>query len=50
LIAWNSQLMLMVITLGYLVSGVLARLAYAWGRRRRRLHPAEPADVKSVSE
>jgi CDP-diacylglycerol--serine O-phosphatidyltransferase len=36
LIAWNSQLMLMVIALGYLVSGLLARLAYSWGRRRRR--------------
>ena len=38
LIAWNSEIMLMVIALGYLVSGVLARLAYAWGRRRRRSH------------
>jgi CDP-diacylglycerol--serine O-phosphatidyltransferase len=38
LIAWNSELMLMVIALGYLVSGVLARLAYSWGRRRRRSH------------
>ena len=37
LIAWNSELMLMVIALGYLVSGVLARLAYGWGRSRRRL-------------
>jgi len=36
LIAWNSQLMLMVIALGYLVSGLMARLAYSWGRRRRR--------------
>jgi CDP-diacylglycerol--serine O-phosphatidyltransferase len=35
LIAWKSELMLMVIALGYLVSGVLARLAYSWGRRRR---------------
>ena len=47
LIAWNSELMLMVITLGYLVSGVLARLAYGWGRRRRRLHPG---DVNSASD
>ena len=30
-----SEISLMVIALGYLVSGVLARLAYAWGRRRR---------------
>jgi CDP-diacylglycerol--serine O-phosphatidyltransferase len=38
LIAWNSEYMLMVIALGYLVSGVLARLAYSWGRSRRRSH------------
>jgi CDP-diacylglycerol--serine O-phosphatidyltransferase len=31
-----SEEMLMVIALGYLVSGVLARLAYSWGRGRRR--------------
>jgi CDP-diacylglycerol--serine O-phosphatidyltransferase len=37
LIAWKSEYMLMIIALGYLVSGVLARLAYSWGRRRR--HP-----------
>lgn len=42
LIAWNSELMLMIIALGYLVSGVLARLAYGWGRRsRRRLQMAD---------
>jgi CDP-diacylglycerol--serine O-phosphatidyltransferase len=35
LIAWRSDIMLMIIALGYLVSGVLARLAYSWGRRRR---------------
>jgi CDP-diacylglycerol--serine O-phosphatidyltransferase len=38
LIAWNSELMLMVIALGYLVSGVMARLAYSWGRQRRQAH------------
>jgi CDP-diacylglycerol--serine O-phosphatidyltransferase len=38
LIAWDSEIMLMVIALGYLVSGVLARLAYSWGRSRRRAH------------
>jgi len=32
LIAWNSEIMLLVIALSYLVSGVLARLAYGWGR------------------
>jgi len=43
LIAWNSRLMLMVIALGYLVSGVIARLAYSWGRNRRRIvGPGEP--------
>lgn len=31
-----SDYMLMLIALGYLVSGVLARLAYSWGRGRRR--------------
>ncbi len=36
LIAWNSQIMLLVIAIGYLLSGLLARLAYSWGRRRRR--------------
>ena len=42
LIVWKSELMLMVMALGYLVSGVLARLAYSWGRRRRRFsHPPE---------
>ena len=30
-----SQVALIVIALGYLVSGVLARLAYGWSRRRR---------------
>jgi CDP-diacylglycerol--serine O-phosphatidyltransferase len=42
LIAWNSEYMLMVIALGYLVSGVLARLAYSWGRRRRRTYAPGP--------
>ena len=46
LIAWNSELMLMVIALGYLVSGVLARLAYGWGRSRR-LHSSETATTKA---
>jgi CDP-diacylglycerol--serine O-phosphatidyltransferase len=41
LIAWKSEYMLMVIALGYLVSGVLARLAYSWGRRRRRSRAPE---------
>jgi CDP-diacylglycerol--serine O-phosphatidyltransferase len=40
LIAWKSEWMLMVIALGYLVSGVFARLAYSWGRQRR--HPPGP--------
>ena len=31
-----SDYMLMLSALGYLVSGVLARLAYSWGRGRRR--------------
>jgi CDP-diacylglycerol--serine O-phosphatidyltransferase len=38
LIAWKSEWMLMIIALGYLVSGVFARLAYSWGRRRRHSH------------
>jgi CDP-diacylglycerol--serine O-phosphatidyltransferase len=31
-----SEISLIVIALGYLVSGVIARLAYSWGRRRRQ--------------
>jgi CDP-diacylglycerol--serine O-phosphatidyltransferase len=42
LIVWKSEWMLMVIALGYLVSGVLARLAYAWGRHQRQSHPETP--------
>jgi len=30
-----SEVALIVIALGYLVSGVIARLAYSWGRKRR---------------
>jgi CDP-diacylglycerol--serine O-phosphatidyltransferase len=41
LIAWKSELMLMVIAMGYLVSGVFARLAYSWAHRRR--HPRGPS-------
>ena len=36
LLLMYPEKMLMVIALGYLVSGVLARLAYSWGRERRR--------------
>lgn len=43
LIAWKSDWMLMIIALGYLMSGVLARLAYSWGRRRRRSREPGPA-------
>jgi CDP-diacylglycerol--serine O-phosphatidyltransferase len=43
LIAWKSEWMLMIIALGYLSSGVLARLAYSWGRRRRRSREPGPA-------
>jgi CDP-diacylglycerol--serine O-phosphatidyltransferase len=35
LIALYSEYMLIIIALGYLVSGVLARLAYSWSRERR---------------
>jgi len=35
LIVLYSQYMLIVIALGYLVSGVVARLAYSWSRERR---------------
>ena len=42
LIAWKSQIMLMVIAIGYLLSGLLARLAYSWGRRRRRAFGDRP--------
>ena len=43
LIAWKSEIMLMVIALGYLVSGVLARLAYSWAHRRRHPIASGPA-------
>lgn len=36
LIALYSEYLLIVVALGYLVSGVLARLAYSWGQKRRR--------------
>lgn len=36
LIALYSEYVLIVIALGYLVSGVLARLAYSWGQKRRK--------------
>ena len=35
IIALFSKVALIVIALGYLVSGVIARLAYSWGRQRR---------------
>jgi CDP-diacylglycerol--serine O-phosphatidyltransferase len=41
-IAWKSELMLMVIALGYLTSGVVARLAYSWSRSRRHSHATLP--------
>ncbi|HZY72213.1 MAG TPA: CDP-diacylglycerol--serine O-phosphatidyltransferase [Edaphobacter sp.] len=40
LIVLYSRYMLIVLALGYLVSGVVARLAYSWSRERRR-HSAE---------
>jgi CDP-diacylglycerol---serine O-phosphatidyltransferase len=40
MIVWKSELMLMVIAMGYLVSGVFARLGYSWAHRRR--HPSGP--------
>ena len=36
LLVMESEWMLIVIALGYLVSGVLARLAYSWSRERRQ--------------
>ena len=36
-IVMESEWVLMVIAMGYLVSGVLARLAYSWSRERRRV-------------
>jgi CDP-diacylglycerol--serine O-phosphatidyltransferase len=35
LIARFSEYMLLIIAIGYLISGVLARLAYSWSRERR---------------
>ncbi len=36
LIALYSEHVLIVVALGYLVSGVLARLAYSWGQKKRK--------------
>lgn len=36
LVALYSEYVLIVVALGYLVSGVLARLAYSWGQKRRK--------------
>jgi CDP-diacylglycerol--serine O-phosphatidyltransferase len=43
LLVMYSEWMLIVIALGYLVSGVLARLAYSWSRQRRRSVQGGPA-------
>ena len=43
LVAMYSEVALIVIAMGYLVSGVLARLAYARGRERRRASAAGPS-------
>ena len=43
LIAWNSEWALMILAFGYLISGVLARLAYSWRRRWRHSHEPGPA-------
>jgi CDP-diacylglycerol--serine O-phosphatidyltransferase len=40
LIVLYSQYLLIILALGYLVSGVVARLAYSWSRERRH-HSAE---------
>jgi CDP-diacylglycerol--serine O-phosphatidyltransferase len=37
LIALYSEEVLIIVALGYLVSGVLARLAYSWGQKRRQV-------------
>ena len=36
ILVMESEWVLILIALGYLVSGVLARLAYSWSRDRRR--------------
>jgi CDP-diacylglycerol--serine O-phosphatidyltransferase len=40
LIALYSEYVLIIVALGYLVSGVVARLAYSWGQKRRRVSAA----------
>jgi CDP-diacylglycerol--serine O-phosphatidyltransferase len=45
LIVWKSDWMLIIIALSYLLSGVFARLAYSWGRRRRHSHGPGPGAV-----
>ena len=43
LIAWKSEWTLMILAFGYLISGVIARLAYSWHRRLRRPQGPGPA-------
>jgi len=43
LIAWKSEWTLMILAFGYLISGVLARIAYSWERRLRRPQQSGPA-------
>jgi CDP-diacylglycerol--serine O-phosphatidyltransferase len=38
-----SEIALIILALGYLVSGVIARLAYSWGRRRRNAASTGPS-------
>ena len=45
LIMLYSEYMLIVLAMAYLVSGVVARLAYSWGRERRHSGTPNPPRV-----
>jgi CDP-diacylglycerol--serine O-phosphatidyltransferase len=48
LLALFSETVLLVVGLGYMVSGILARAAYSWRRRRHRTRPGTTAETRTA--
>jgi CDP-diacylglycerol--serine O-phosphatidyltransferase len=48
LLALFSETVLLVVGLGYMVSGILARAAYSWRRRRHRTGPGRTAETRTA--
>jgi len=48
LLALFSETVLLVVGLGYMVSGILARAAYSWRRRRHRTEPGTAAETRTA--